>query len=259
MQNTKKILTLLFICVLATATLLVSGCTEIADDSEDVNSDEIISINTVANIEWQWSGLIETESGSQSVVPDPENYTIVLNSDETYSIKADCNVGSGGYTLEGSNLTLSSGPITLAYCGSDSLDTQYLSLLNNVTTVSMDNDQLVLGIGENGDRMLFVKGGISSDSNEESETLSSFNGTISSLEDGDSYPMFLLESEEISSSGYTKGIKYVISEETVIMDPNGGLFDSENLKEGMNVRVFFGPALTKSIPPIGQAELIQLI
>jgi Heat shock protein len=262
MRNTRKILTLLFICVLATATLLVSGCTETVDDSEDVNNDEMetetISINDIVDIEWQWSGLIETEPASQSVVPDPEYYTIVFNPDDTYSIKADCNVGSGGYTLEGSNLTLSPGPMTLAYCGPDSLDTQYLSLLSNVTTVSIDNDQLVLGIGENGDRMLFVKKGISSDSNEESETLSSFNGTISSLEDGDSYPMFLLKSEEISSSGYTEGIKFVISEETTIVDPNGGLFDSENLKEGMNVRVFFGPALTRSIPPIGQAELIQL-
>ncbi|WP_319507450.1 META domain-containing protein [uncultured Methanolobus sp.] len=261
MRNTRKILTLLFICVLATATLLVSGCTETVDDSGDMNNEEmgteIISINDVANIEWQWSGLIETEPASQSVVPDPQSYTIVFNPDETYSIKADCNVGSGSYTLEGSDLTLLPGPMTLAYCGSDSLDTQYLSLLSNVTTVSMDNDQLVLGIGKNGDRMLFVKEEISSDSNEESETLS-FNGTISSLEDGDSYPMFLLESEEISSSGYTEGIKFVISEETVIVDPNGGLFDSENLKEGMNVRVFFGPALTRSIPPIGQAELIQM-
>lgn len=262
MRNTRKILTLLFICTLVTATLLVSGCTETVDDPGDVNNEEMetetISINDVADIKWQWSGLIETEPASQSVVPDSENYTLVFNSDGTYSIKADCNVGSGSYTLEGSDLTLSPGPMTLAYCGSDSLDTQYLSLLNNVTTVSMDNDQLVLGIEENGDRMLFVKDEMSSDNNEEAEPVNSFNGTISSLEDGDAYPMFLLESEEINNSGYTKGIKFVISNETVIVDPNGGLFDAENLQEGMNVRVFFGPALTRSIPPIGQAELILM-
>ncbi|WP_319507545.1 hypothetical protein [uncultured Methanolobus sp.] len=71
--------------------------------------------------------------------------------------------------------------------------------------------------------------------------------------------MFLLESEEINSSGHTKRIKFVISEETVIVDPNGGLFDAENLKEGMELRVFFSPTLTQSIPPIGQAKLIRLI
>ncbi|MCD4703481.1 MAG: META domain-containing protein, partial [Methanosarcinaceae archaeon] len=100
----------------------------------------------------------EVSPASQSVVPDPENYTLVFWPDGTYAIKADCNLGSGGYTLEGNDLTLAPGPITLAYCGPDSLDNQYLSLLSNVTSVSMNNDHLVLGIGDNGDRMLFAKG-----------------------------------------------------------------------------------------------------
>ena len=161
MLNTRKILTLLFICALVTATLLVSGCTEAVDDAEDMNNEEIesetISIDDITDVKWQWSGLIENEPASQSVVPDPENYTILFSKEGTYSIKADCNLGSGSYTLEGNDLTLAPGPITLAYCGPDSLDNQYLSLLSNVTTVSLDNDQLVLGIGENGDRMLFVE------------------------------------------------------------------------------------------------------
>ncbi|WP_218146685.1 META domain-containing protein [Methanolobus profundi] len=247
---------------MVTATLLVSGCTETVDDQDNLNNEEIetetISIDDITDIKWQWSGLIETEPASQFVVPDPENYTLIFNSDGTYSLKADCNIGSGSYTLEKSDLTLSPGPMTLMYCGSDSLDSQYLSLLNNVATITIENDQLVLGTGENGDRMLFVKEESSIENNDGAEALNSFNGTISSLEDGDTYPMFLLESEEINSSGYTNGIKFVISNETVIVDPNGGLFDAENLREGMNVRVFFGPALTRSIPPIGQAELILM-
>ncbi len=263
MQTIRKILTLLFICTLVTAALLVSGCTETVNDEEDMNDEEMeyesVSLDDISEIEWQWSGLIETEPASQSVVPHPESYTISFAQDGTYSIKADCNVGSGSYTLEGNELTLAPGPMTLAYCGPDSLDNQYLSLLNNVTNISMDNNQLVLGIGETGDRILFVQREELTDSNEESESLSIFNGTISSLEDGTSYQMFLLESEEISILGYTRGIKFVISEETVIVDPNGSLFDAEDLKEGMELRVFFSPTLTKSIPPIGQAKLIRLI
>lgn len=258
MRNIQKILTLLFICTLVTATLLVSGCTETAPDIENVEP-ETISLNDIVDIEWQWSGLVETEPASQSVVPDPESYTITFSNDGTYSIKADCNRGSGTYTLEGNELTIAPGPITLAYCGSDSLDSQYLSLLNNVINVSMDNDQLILGMGNNGDIMMFVKDEGVSDDNKESEPLSSFNGTISSIEDEQQYPMLLLESEEIRSSGHMNGIKFVVSEETAIVDPNGGLFDIDNLKEGMKLRVFCSPALTKSIPPIGQATLIQLI
>ena len=257
MQTIRKILALLFICALVTATLLVSGCTETVNDEE--MKSEAVSIDDITEIEWQWSGLIEAEPVSQSVVPHPESYTISFAQDGTYSIKADCNVGSGSYTLKGNEMTLAPGPMTLAYCGPDSLDSQYLSLLNNVTTISMDNNQLVLGTGEKSDRMLFVQREELTDINGESETLNILNGTISSIENGGSYPMLFLEGEEVNNSGYTKGIKFVISEETVIVDPNGGLFDSENLKEGMNVRVFFGPALTKSIPPIGQAKLIRLI
>ncbi|MBP1908502.1 META domain-containing protein [Methanolobus bombayensis] len=263
MQIIRKILSLLFICTLVTAILLVSGCTETLDDSEDINGEAVesenISLDDIADIEWQWSELVEDETDRQSAIPNPESYTISFEKDGTYYIKADCNQGSGSYTLKENALTLVPGPITLAYCGQDSLDDQYLSLLSNVTTVSIDNKQLILGIGDSGESMLFVKEEGAADNNEESEPLSIVNGTISSFDDGESHLTFLLESEEISSSGYAKGIKFVISDETVIVNPNGGLFDAENLKEGMELRVFFEPTLTKSIPPIGQAELIRLI
>jgi len=160
-MNTQKLLSIFIIFAVLTCTFMAVGCTEIDNEDDIVEAEQgeetIVSLEEIIDIEWQWSGLTETLPASQSVVPDKENYTLTLKSDETYSIKADCNIGSGGYSLEGNELTLSSGPITLAYCGPDSLDSQYLSLLSNVTTVSMENDQLVLGIGDNGDRMLFVK------------------------------------------------------------------------------------------------------
>jgi heat shock protein HslJ len=161
-MNTQKLLSIFIIFAMLTCTLIAVGCTEIDNENDIIEAEQdeetVVSLDEIIDIEWQWSGLIETLPASQSVVPDPENYTLTLNSDGTYSIKADCNIGSGGYTLEGDELTLASGPITLAYCGPDSLDSQYLSLLSNVTTFSMENDQLVLGIGEKGDRMLFVEG-----------------------------------------------------------------------------------------------------
>ncbi|WP_135604840.1 META domain-containing protein [Methanococcoides sp. NM1] len=161
-MNAQKLLSIFIIFAVLTCTLIAVGCTETDNENDIVETEQdeenIISLDEIIDIEWQWSGLIETLPASQSVVPDPENYTLTFNSDGTYSIKADCNRGSGDYTLEGNDLTLAPGPITLAYCGPDSLDSQYLSLLSNVTTVSMENDQLVLGVGENGVRMLFVKG-----------------------------------------------------------------------------------------------------
>ncbi|NPE27290.1 META domain-containing protein [Methanococcoides sp. SA1] len=163
-MNTQKLLSIFIIFAVLTCTFMAVGCTEIdnEDDIIEAEQDEetVISLNDLIDIEWQWAGLTEVLPASQSVVPDPENYKLTFNLDGTYSIKADCNIGAGGYTLDGSELTLAPSPITLAYCGPDSLDNQYLSLLSNVTTVSMENDQLVLGTGENGDKMLFVKGDI---------------------------------------------------------------------------------------------------
>ncbi|WP_406661677.1 META domain-containing protein [Methanolobus sp. ZRKC3] len=160
MINTRKILTVLFICVLATATLLVSGCTEAVDDVEDMNDEEIesevISIEDITEVKWQWSGLIENEPASQSVVPDPENYTILFSEDGTYSIKADCNLGSGSYTLEGNELTLGPGPMTLAACGPESLYDMYVTLIGNVNSVAMEDGNLVLYSGENMDKMMFI-------------------------------------------------------------------------------------------------------
>lgn len=164
MRNLQKIVSLILILALVTSALLVSGCTEVADGvEEEIEIDheqsvsEIVSFNDIIDIKWQWWGLVETEPASQSVVPDPENYTIVFLSDGTYSIKADCNVGSGGYVLNGTDLVLNPGPITRAYCGPESQDGTYLALLEDVTSFSMEGNKLVLYTGDKGDKMLFIE------------------------------------------------------------------------------------------------------
>jgi len=138
MRNLQKIVSLILILALVTGALLVSGCTEVAGEVEEEQIDneqivsETVSFNDIIDTKWQWWGLVETEPASQSVVSDPESYTIVFLSDGTYSIKADCNVGSGGYVLNGTDLVLNPGPITCAYCGPESQDGTYLALLEDV-------------------------------------------------------------------------------------------------------------------------------
>ncbi|MCQ1536160.1 META domain-containing protein [Methanosarcina sp. KYL-1] len=118
-----------------------------------------ISVDDITDIEWQWTELQEFDPTGQSVVPDPENYTLVFTPNDTYSIKADCNVGSGSYTLEGNTLTLGAGPMTLAECGPESLYDQYVTLLSGVNSAAMEDGQLVLYTGDKGDRMFFANGG----------------------------------------------------------------------------------------------------
>ncbi|MCA9870534.1 MAG: META domain-containing protein, partial [Anaerolineae bacterium] len=97
---------------------------------------------------WQWTALTETAPANQSVVPDPQNYTLTFADDNTVAIQADCNQVAGSYTLDGESLTIQLGAATMAFCGEGSMDQLYLSLLGRVSgaLVTETGDlQLVLG------------------------------------------------------------------------------------------------------------------
>jgi heat shock protein HslJ len=118
------------------------------------------SPDEITGVQWQWAELTETEPAGQSVVPDPENYVLVLNADGSANLKADCNMVQWTYTLEGASLSFNTlGPSTLAFCGEESLDQQYLGLLGKGGTVSLENDRLVLELNDNAGRMVFNNGG----------------------------------------------------------------------------------------------------
>jgi heat shock protein HslJ len=77
---------------------------------------DVAAAADIVDVEWHWSELVETAPAAQSVVPDPENYTLVFRPDGTFALKADCNVGSGTHVLEGSHISFELGPLTRAAC-----------------------------------------------------------------------------------------------------------------------------------------------
>jgi heat shock protein HslJ len=112
-------------------------------------------VASITNKTWQWVSLVETLPASQSVVPNPENYTLILMPDSSLSIKADCNMAGGTYTLKGDSLELVLGPSTMAYCGEQSLDQQFLMTLQQVSGYSIENGQLVLLLEDSAGKMSF--------------------------------------------------------------------------------------------------------
>lgn len=102
------------------------------------------SLENILDITWQWVEMVETEPTSQSVVPDPENYTVIFRGDGSVEIKADCNQVHGTYTQKGNALIITLGASTMAACGEDSLDQQYLSSLDQVNTFGMLSGDLKL-------------------------------------------------------------------------------------------------------------------
>lgn len=133
-----------------------------SSESSGVDLEELepISADNMTNIEWQWTSFQDSDSpDDQITVAGPENYTLALFADGTYYIKADCNSGSGTYTLEGNSLTLDLPVITLVACGPESMDGEFLSLLPTVEAAVIEDGKLVLYPGNEGDKMFFVNGG----------------------------------------------------------------------------------------------------
>ncbi len=119
----------------------------------------VISVSDIAGIRWQWVEAVETVGDTQTAVPNPPNYTLTLFPDGSISVKADCNQLGGTYSLEGNALAITLGPSTMAYCGDESLDQQYLTMLSNVEAATFDNDRLVLHLQEEAGHMTFENGG----------------------------------------------------------------------------------------------------
>jgi heat shock protein HslJ len=117
------------------------------------------STPTLTGTVWQWTAMQETVPASQSVVPDPQNYTITFNTDGTAAIKADCNNVTATYTTSGSSLSITPGASTLMYCGDASQDTIYLASLAKVSSYAIENGQLQLIFPNDGGKMDFKSGG----------------------------------------------------------------------------------------------------
>ena len=103
---------------------------------------------------WKWQAATTVAPASQSVVPNPENYTITFGADGKYAGKADCNQIAGEYTVSGKSLTIKPGVSTMAACGDASLDQLFTLGLASVTTYKVDGATLTLSNAA-GDTMTF--------------------------------------------------------------------------------------------------------
>jgi heat shock protein HslJ len=119
-----------------------------------------VSAADITDVVWWWSELIETDPAVGSVVPNPEHYTLLFHSDGTLEIQADCNLASGAYRLDGGSLSIELGPSTMAFCGEQALDQQYLALLSDVGSAALEAGRLVLDLNGDAGQMVFVDGGL---------------------------------------------------------------------------------------------------
>jgi heat shock protein HslJ len=98
-----------------------------------------------------------TEFSDDSVLrsPNPNAYTVAFNPDGRVAIRADCNSGSASYSVDGSQLTIEPGIMTLAACGPGSQDTRFVQDLFQVATFVFDGPQLMLNLRLDSGNMYF--------------------------------------------------------------------------------------------------------
>lgn len=114
---------------------------------------------TIEGVIWEWVSVKNKSTNEITKVPNPENYNIIFNTDGTLTGTADCNNFSGTYSTEG-GFFITLGPSTMAFCGEDSLDTQYLQLLEEVAASGLDGaGGLALETAGGEKRMEFQNGG----------------------------------------------------------------------------------------------------
>lgn len=112
--------------------------------------------DSIVGTTWQWQAFLDMADENNITVSNPENYTLTLMDDGTANIQADCNQVTWTYELDGSVLNFNTlGPSTLAFCGEDSLDTQYLQRLGDTATYVLSDGQLSLNIIYDSGDMVF--------------------------------------------------------------------------------------------------------
>ena len=112
--------------------LMFSGCS-----SDDGTPGELIGT-------WLLQEFI-LGGGTTTAVDDPSKYTVEFKSDGTANIRADCNLCSGNYFVDGSSLRF--GPLlacTLAQCPPGSLDRQYQAALSTTARYEITDGSLFL-------------------------------------------------------------------------------------------------------------------
>jgi heat shock protein HslJ len=90
-------------------------------------------------IRWELERVMRAD-GTELTPRTPSNHTIQLLDDGRVLVQADCNSGSGTYTVDGTSLTISNMVTTLVGCEPGSIGSDFAAALATVTAYSISTD-----------------------------------------------------------------------------------------------------------------------
>lgn len=105
--------------------------------------------SSVSDAQGDWElQAFELNDGSTVTIPNPEKFTARLGADNRAILTVDCNRCRGSYEAEGNSLSFGQIACTLAYCGDESLDRDYLAALGSVSTYARQGRELRLNYAD---------------------------------------------------------------------------------------------------------------
>ena len=105
---------------------------------------------SLTGVTWQLTDVKFDGQSTNSIISEPDLYTITFQTDGTANVKADCNNAALTYTTNGNQLTIKAGPMTLVYCGTASLSNEFVQALQVATTYTVQGSTLTINSGSNG-------------------------------------------------------------------------------------------------------------
>jgi heat shock protein HslJ len=112
--------------------VLAFGCDESPNEPSEIIGDT-----------WRLASLQEA-SATPVVPPSGAQYTLRLTADNRAEVRSDCNTCNGVYSLDESDIQIGPLACTRAFCGEDSLDTEYVQALEDAEMLDVDEGEVTL-------------------------------------------------------------------------------------------------------------------
>ena len=144
----KRFLLISIVLFMVSGILFHTGCKK-----SDVNEPPDMSI---IGVKWVLESI---QYSAVNVIPIQEIFSILLKEDYSLEMEVDCNNCGGEYTLGNNNFILfdySTIFCTEAYCGDDSLDTEFHEALNSATKYEVDGNRLRIYFNNESSQLNFI-------------------------------------------------------------------------------------------------------
>ena len=106
-------------------------------------SDGVTDPSAVQGVTWRLVRL-EPQGEPAVTVASPDRYTLAFNEDKRLGVRSDCNQCGGTYELKDGDFTVGPLACTKAFCGEQSLDSDYSSILSEAHTLETNDGALIV-------------------------------------------------------------------------------------------------------------------